>query len=73
MPKKSKTVSERIREAIETANVTRYRIAQATGIEESALSRFLSKERALSMKAIDALADYFGLELVRRRKNKAGE
>jgi len=73
MGKKSNKVSDRIREAVQTARVSRYRISRDTGIEESALSRFLSKERALSMKAIDALADYFGLELVRRRKNKAGE
>jgi transcriptional regulator with XRE-family HTH domain len=67
MPKKRMTVSERIREAVETAEVTRYQIAQETGIEQSALTRFLSKERTLSMKAIDALAEYFGLELVRRK------
>jgi len=69
MPKK-RTVSERIREAVETARVSRYRISRDTGIEESALSRFLSKERALSMNAIDALAEYFGLELVQRRRTK---
>ncbi len=66
MPKKAKTVSERIREAIETADLTRYRIAQETGIEESALSRFMSRDRGLSMEALDALAEYFGLELVQR-------
>jgi len=68
MSKKAMRVSERIREAVEAAEVTRYRIAQETGIEESALSRFLSGERGLSMEAIDTLAEYFGLELVLRRK-----
>jgi transcriptional regulator with XRE-family HTH domain len=69
MPTKQ-TVSERIRQAIETADVTRYRIAQETGIEESALSRFMSRERGLSMEALDALAEFFGLELVARGKQK---
>jgi transcriptional regulator with XRE-family HTH domain len=62
MPTKGR-VSDRIREAIEKADVTRYRIAQETGIEESALSRFMSRERGLSMEALDALAEFFGLEL----------
>jgi len=70
MPKKPKTVSERIREAIEGADVSRYRIAKETGIEESTLSRFLSGERGLSMEALDTLAMYFGLELVPRRKER---
>jgi transcriptional regulator with XRE-family HTH domain len=70
MPKKAKTVSERIREAVETADVTRYRIAQETGIEESALSRFISRERGLGMESLDALAEYFGLELVQRDNRK---
>jgi hypothetical protein len=70
MSKKAMTVSERIRDAVEAAEVTRYRIDRETRIEESALSRFLSGERGLSMEAIDTLAEYFGLELVLRRKQK---
>jgi transcriptional regulator with XRE-family HTH domain len=69
MPKR-KTVSERIRQAVETADVSRYRIALETGIEQSALSRFVSGERGLSQEAIDALAEFFGLELVARGKQK---
>jgi transcriptional regulator with XRE-family HTH domain len=61
MPKKQ-TVSERIRRAVETADVTRYRIAQETGLEESALSRFVSRERGLSMEALDALAEFFEMQ-----------
>ena len=64
------TVSVRIRKAIETADVTRYRIAQETEIEQSALSRFMSGERGLSQEAIDTLAEYFDLELVPRRRRK---
>ena len=69
MPTKG-SVSSRIREAIEKAEVTRYRIAQETGIQQSALSRFVSGERGLSQEAIDALAEFFGLELVARGKQK---
>jgi transcriptional regulator with XRE-family HTH domain len=69
MPSKE-TVSNRIRKAIEAADVTRYRIAQETGIEQSALSRFMTGERGLSQEAIDALAEFFDLELVPRQKRK---
>lgn len=70
MTKKRKSISERIREAIERADVSRYQISNDTGIEESALSRFMSRERGLSMEALDALAEYFGLELVSRGKKR---
>jgi transcriptional regulator with XRE-family HTH domain len=69
MPTKG-TVSERIREAIEAADVSRYRIARETGIEQSALSRFMSGERGLSQEAIDDLAEFFDFELVPRQKRK---
>ena len=57
MPRKPKheLVSERLRSAIQSADDSRYRIAQEAGIEQSALSRFLSGERGLSMEAIDLL------------------
>jgi transcriptional regulator with XRE-family HTH domain len=47
--------------------VTRYRIARETGIEQSALSRFVSRKRGLSREAIDALAEFFDVELVPRQ------
>ena len=68
---KPKTVSERIRYAIETADVTHYRISKESGIEQSALSRFISGERGLSMEAIDALAEHFGLELTEKPKRRS--
>lgn len=61
--KKLRSVSDTIRQAIEAAASSRYAISQATGIPQSALSRFMSGERGLSMEYIDVLADYFQLEL----------
>ena len=59
------TVSEQIKRAILDADVTRYRIAHDTGVDEATLSRFMSGERGLSMIAIDRLAEYFGYKLVK--------
>jgi plasmid maintenance system antidote protein VapI len=60
-------VSEQIRRAIVEAEVTRYRIAQDTGLDEATLCRFISGERGLSMMAIDRLAEYFGYKLVKSK------
>jgi len=70
MPKEQKRmkVSDHIRAALESGEVSRYRVSQDTSVEQSALSRFLSGERGLSMEAIDTLAEYFGLEIVIKRK-----
>ena len=61
------TISEEIKKAILTAGVTRYRIAQDTGIDEATLCRFVSGERGLSMLAIDRLAEYFGYKIVKAK------
>jgi hypothetical protein len=56
-------VMDALRKAIKEAEVNRRRISLDTGIQESALSRFIRRERGLDGKSIDILAEYFGLEL----------
>lgn len=68
MPRQPKRVSERIRAAIAASEASRYRIAKDCEIAESTLSRFMAGEQGLSMQAIDTLAEYFGMELVQKRK-----
>jgi transcriptional regulator with XRE-family HTH domain len=70
MPTKKKKMSERIRAEIESCSVSRYRLAQETGIEESALSRFMSGKRGLSMEALDTLFEYFDLEITPTRHKR---
>ena len=67
MSKKPK-FSEQLRRAIETAPVTRYRIAVDTGISEAVLSRFVNSKVGLSMETVDLLCDYLGLNLVSENK-----
>lgn len=54
-------LSDVVRNAIESCGKTRYRIALETGISQSALSRFLSGERGLSIEALDVLLPYLGI------------
>ena len=52
---------------------SRYRIAQETGIPESALSRLMSGERGLSVESVETLADYLGLEItIKPKRRKKG-
>jgi transcriptional regulator with XRE-family HTH domain len=70
MPTKKQRMSEGIRAEIQHATVSRYRIAKETGIEEATLSRFMSRERGLSMEALDALFEFFNLEIAPRRRTR---
>ncbi|OHB81709.1 MAG: hypothetical protein A2W31_09335 [Planctomycetes bacterium RBG_16_64_10] len=65
---KTPKFSEQLRQAIETAPVTRYRIAVDTGISEAVLSRFVNSKVGLSMETVDLVCDYLGLRLVPEKK-----
>ena len=59
-------LSDQIRQAVKDCGLTRYRLMKITGIDESALGRFVSGERGLSFDALDALADYLQIDIVVR-------
>lgn len=59
-----------LKAAIRQCGVTRYRIAKDTGILETSLSRFMAGETSLRLDKADVLAEYLGLELVKKRKAK---
>lgn len=59
-----------IRDVMDSSGITRYRVAQETGLSQSLLSRVMSGERALSIATAEALLDYFGYEIVVRPKSK---
>ena len=56
-----------LRKAIERSDSSRYAISQATGVPQSALSRFVAEERSISLDYADKLAKYFELELKPKR------
>jgi transcriptional regulator with XRE-family HTH domain len=55
--------SNQLRRAIETCGLTRYRIWQLTGIDQTTLSEFVNGKAGLSMKALDTLADLLDLNV----------
>ncbi|TWU27597.1 helix-turn-helix domain-containing protein [Bythopirellula polymerisocia] len=68
MARKKKPLSEQLRAAILDADCSRYAIFKATGIDQSALSKFVHGERTLSLNAIDRIAEFLELELVKKGK-----
>lgn len=70
MASKRKLISDQLRDAIESSEVSRYLVSKETGISQSTLSRFMSGERGLPLSAIDTLGEYLGLELTKRRPRR---
>ena len=66
------TISERLRAAILAAPVSRRRIALATGVAESVLSRFVRRQHSIDLRTADKLAAHLGLDLVpaKQRSNR---
>lgn len=64
----SKKLTDQLRQAIDDSGLTRYRIAQETGISEATLSKFYLGQRGLSMKALNALGEFLQLTIHLGRK-----
>jgi hypothetical protein len=56
--------TDQIRQAIAHSEVTRYRIAQETGVAESTLSRFMGGKGGLSLDALERVGEYLDLMVV---------
>lgn len=57
------SIGEQLKSFIRASGQSGNSLAKATGIEQSAISRFLSGERGLDLTSIEKLAKYFRLEL----------
>ena len=68
--KRTPPLTDQLRKAIDESGMTRYRIAQETGINESHLSKFYRGERGLSMESLDAIGELLDLQITFRRKPK---
>ena len=68
--KQDQKLSDQIRQAIDDSGLTRYRIAQDTGIDESALAKFYNGQRGFNSETLDVLGEYLGLRIVMDRQPK---
>ena len=61
-------LSELIRKTMDHDGRTRYELAKRSGLSQSALSRFASGERGLSLDAVEKLMSVLGLVVVKSKK-----
>ena len=66
--KRTTLLADQLRQAIDDSGLTRYQIARATGIDESALAKFYNGHRGLSMDALNALGEFLELSIILGRK-----
>jgi transcriptional regulator with XRE-family HTH domain len=72
--RRSGLLTDQLRQAIDDSGLTRYQIAKATGIDESALAKFYNGHRGLSVNALNALGELLQLTIILGRKpGKKGE
>jgi transcriptional regulator with XRE-family HTH domain len=64
------SLSSVIRRAILESGETRYAIAVKCGVDQAALSRFMSGKSSLHLTTIDKLVDGLGIEVGLRRKTR---
>ena len=69
------TLSGQMRHLIARSGLSRYRICKEIGLAESAMSRFMSGERGLSLGVLDRLFRLLNLRVVagRQSESKDGE
>jgi transcriptional regulator with XRE-family HTH domain len=65
-------IAEQLRRAIERSGKTRYRISMESGISQAVLSRFVNRQRELSLANADALCEALGLRVMLIPKDKSG-
>ena len=61
-------MSDQLRQAIRASDLSRYAICKATGIDQSSMSKFLSRKGGFSVPTLDKLVKFLDLELTPRRK-----
>ena len=65
--KKRMTMTSALRSAIAESGLSFLELERQTGIKRQSLMKFAQEETSLRLDKADALAEYFGLELGKRR------
>ena len=64
MKRKYTPLTKQLRQVVINCGQTQYALCKATGIDKTALNRFINGERGVSMKVMDTLGEYLGLRIV---------
>jgi len=69
--KDTQPLTAQLRQAVAGCGMTLGELSRATGIDKSALSRFVNGERGVSTDAMDAIGKCLGLSIVKATKPRA--
>jgi transcriptional regulator with XRE-family HTH domain len=61
---------DRLRQLLRESGMQQKEISEATGVDRAVVSKFINGQVGLSMESINALAEYFGWEIVVKKKAK---
>ena len=64
---KRQTFSDEIRRAIEESGMSRYEICKRMGLDQAAMSRFMSGQAGMGLKTLDRLAAVLDLHIRKGR------
>ena len=66
-PTKKATISEVLREAINQCDLSFQELERQTGVKRQSMMKFVRSEQSLRLDIADKLADFFELEVTRRK------
>lgn len=61
-------IEETLKKCIEKSGLSRYQISISTGVEQSALSRFMSGERTINLQTAEKLMKFFDLQVTKKKR-----
>ena len=67
---KKQTITETLRRAVNESELTFLGLERETGLTRQSLMKFARGEQSLRLDMADRLAEFFGFEIVQRRKRK---
>jgi len=70
MVRKRADIEEQLRRAVEESDMSLVQLAERSGVNKGILSRFLRRERSMTLGTAARLAEVLGLELRRTRSRK---
>jgi len=69
-PAQSAGFADQLRSTIAARGLTAYSVARSAGVAPSVVSRFLSRERGLTLETFDAISGALGLRMIESGRGK---
>ena len=68
MTTKKTSLTDQLRQLIESAEISRYELWRQTGIDQAVLSKFVNHKGGLSMESLDKIGELLDLQITKKPK-----